>query len=223
MCPHPPSLLRTWQTEPRGNFTDVGKAIQLAVASFPDNAQKRLVLVTDGNENIGSALAEARVARDNGVELYVVPVGSQADAEVVLSNLEAPPRANLNETVDVRFVLDSTVSTPANVTLIRNGEFVDKVPIDIRPGKEVYEFPITIDQSGFFTYELVIEPEQDAIAENNRAYAFSVVSGKPRLLYATGASQEQRLLPRTLSMHSILVDTVPPSGFGTQCRPMREP
>ena len=56
-------LLTDWQTKPRGNFTNISEAMQLAVASFPDNAQKRLLLVTDGNENVGSALAEARVTR----------------------------------------------------------------------------------------------------------------------------------------------------------------
>ncbi len=206
-------MLAEWQTTPRGNFTDIGEALQLAVASFPDNAQKRLVLITDGNENVGSAIAESRVARDNGVELYVVPLGSQTGAEVVLASLDAPGRASLGETVNVRFVLDSTVATPAQVSLIRNGEFVDKVPINIRPGKEVYDFPITIDRSGFFTYELAIEPEYDTIAENNRAYAFSVVSGTPRLLYATGDRGEAAFLPQTLSAHNIEVDVVAPGGI----------
>lgn len=205
-------MLAEWQTAPRGNFTDVGEAIQLAVASFPDNAQKRLVLVTDGNENIGNAVAESRVARDNGVELYVVETGTQSGAEVVLASLEAPSQASLGETVNVRFVLDSTVATPAQVSLIRNGEFVDKVAINVRPGKEVYVFPVTIDRSGFFTYELAVEPQLDAIAENNRAFAFSVVSGQPRLLYATGDASELSLLPETLLAHNIQVDVVPPGG-----------
>lgn len=206
-------LLAEWQTDPRGNFTNIGEAIQLAVASFPANAQKRLVLVTDGNENIGSALAEARVARDNGVELFTVPLQSSAGAEVVLVSIETPSQASLGETVSVRFVLDSNVATPAQVSLIRNGEFVDKVPINVRPGKETYEFPVVIDQSGFFTYELVIEPEYDSIAENNQAYAYSVVSGTPRLLYATGDKAEADFLPVTLRTHEIEVDVVSPGGI----------
>lgn len=206
-------MLLTWQTQPRGNFTDIGKALRLAIASFPDNAQKRLVLVTDGNENVGNALAEARVARDHGVEVLVVPVTSASSAEVVLASLEAPSQASLGETVNVRFVLDSTVATPADVSLIRNGEFVDRVPVNIRPGKEVYEFPVTVDRSGFFTYELAIEPEIDTIAENNRAYTFSVVSGQPRLLYATGDPGEVNYLPPSLRSHTIEVDVVPPGGI----------
>ncbi|MCH7471545.1 VWA domain-containing protein [bacterium] len=206
-------LLYEWQTEPRGNFTNIGEAIQVAVASYPDNAQKRLVLITDGNENVGNSLAEARVARDNGVELYTVALGRQSGPEVVLASLDAPSQASLAETVNVRFVIDSTVATQAEVSLIRNGEFVDKVPISIRPGKEVYEFPVTIDQSGFFTYELVLEPELDTVAENNRAYTFSVVAGQPRLLYATGDPAEFAYLPRTLQEHTIKVDVVQPGGI----------
>jgi uncharacterized membrane protein len=206
-------MLENWQTKPRGNFTDISKAIRLAVASFPANAQKRLVLVTDGNENVGNALAEARVARDNGVELVVVPLQSAATPEVILSDLEAPPQASLGETVNVRFVLDSTVATPATVSLIRNGQFVDKVPISVRPGKEVYEFPLTVDQSGFFTYELAVEPQIDTVMENNRAYTFSVVGGQPRLLYATGDPNEVKYLPPALRSHTINVDVVPPGGI----------
>jgi Mg-chelatase subunit ChlD len=205
--------LADWQTIPHTNFTNIGEALQLAVASFPDNAQKRLVLITDGNENSGNALAEARLARDNGVELMTVALPTRSGPEVVLSSLEAPGTASMGETVNVRFVLDSTVATPATVTLIRNGEFVDKQRISVRPGKEVYEFPVTIDQSGFFTYELAVEPQVDTIAQNNRAYAFSVVGGRPRLLYATGDPNEARYLPQTLLAHNIAVDVVPPAAI----------
>jgi uncharacterized membrane protein len=205
--------LTTWQTKPRTNFTDIAEALQVSLAAFPANAQRRLVLLTDGNENNGSALTVARAARDNNVELIVVPVGTRTGPEVILSSLEAPPKAALGQTVSVRFVLDSTVATPAAVSLIRNGEFVDKVQLSVRPGKEVYEFPINIDQAGFFTYELAVEPKHDTIAENNRAYTFSVVQGQPRLLYATGDPNELRFLPETFRSHNIAVDVVSPGGI----------
>ncbi|TAK99246.1 MAG: VWA domain-containing protein, partial [Verrucomicrobia bacterium] len=37
--------------------SDLASAIRLATAAFPENGQKRLVLMSDGNENIGDALA----------------------------------------------------------------------------------------------------------------------------------------------------------------------
>ena len=206
-------MLLEHRTDVRGNFTNIGEALQLAIASFPDNAQKRLVLITDGNENIGSAVSEARIARDNNVELYVVPVGTKSDAEVILSNLEAPNQASLGETINLRFVLESNVATPATISLHRNGVFADKVEMNIRPGKEVYEIPVQVDEGGFFTYELQVEPELDKITENNRAYAYTVVEGQPRLLYATGDPNELNYLPSTLQLHNLEMDVVGPSGI----------
>lgn len=206
-------MLRSQETEPRGNFTDISQAIQLAMASFPDDAQKRLVLLTDGNENMGNAIQEARIAGENDVELYVARVPSRSGEEVVLDSLDAPGVANLGEQVTVRFVVDSTVATPADVSLIRNGEFVEKVPVNIKPGQDVYEFPVQIDQSGFFTYELVLEPQFDTIKENNRAFAFSVVGGHPRLLFVAADPEEFNYLPATLLEHNIRIDMVPPGGL----------
>src|SRR5438477_12774805 len=37
--------------------TDLAGAIRLGTAAFPENGQKRLVLMTDGNENVGDAMA----------------------------------------------------------------------------------------------------------------------------------------------------------------------
>ncbi|MEZ5339313.1 MAG: VWA domain-containing protein [bacterium] len=205
--------LAQWQSTPRGNFTNLAEGIQLATAIFPDNAQKRLLLISDGNENIGNALAESRVARDNDVEIYVAEVGSRRGEEVVLSDLKAPSRAALGESVRLRFVVDSSVATGADITLRKNGQFAQKERINIKPGKELYEFITDVEQSGVTTYELQIEPDSDTIAENNNAYAFSVVSGQPRLLYATGDPGELEYLPRTVRTNNIEVDVVPPGGI----------
>src|SRR5262249_16181967 len=35
--------------------SDIAKALQLALASFPEKGSKRIVLISDGNENLGNA------------------------------------------------------------------------------------------------------------------------------------------------------------------------
>ena len=37
-----------------GNYTDIGAAIKLALASFPEGSGKRIILLSDGNENLGT-------------------------------------------------------------------------------------------------------------------------------------------------------------------------
>ena len=41
------------------NYTDIGAAIKMALASFPEDTAKRIVLISDGNENLGNAEEQA--------------------------------------------------------------------------------------------------------------------------------------------------------------------
>src|SRR5260221_222246 len=55
--------------------TDIAAAIRLGTAAFPETGQKRLVLLSDGNENTGDAEAAVLAARPLGVTVDVVPLG----------------------------------------------------------------------------------------------------------------------------------------------------
>ncbi|MEO5804653.1 MAG: vWA domain-containing protein, partial [Verrucomicrobiota bacterium] len=55
--------------------TDISGAIRLGTAAFPETGQKRLVLFSDGNENIGDAQIALLAAKTLGVTFDVVPLG----------------------------------------------------------------------------------------------------------------------------------------------------
>src|SRR5262249_49037737 len=57
-----------------GNYTDIAAALKLALASFPEGTGKRIVLISDGNENLGNAEEVARLAQRNGAQIDVVPL-----------------------------------------------------------------------------------------------------------------------------------------------------
>ena len=50
------------------DFTNLSGAMQRAMAMFPHDSAKRIVLVTDGNQNVGDALEEARAICGCGCE-----------------------------------------------------------------------------------------------------------------------------------------------------------
>ena len=55
-------------------YTNLAGAMQRAMAMFPHDAAKRIVIVTDGNQNVGDALEQARAMADAGVSIDVMPV-----------------------------------------------------------------------------------------------------------------------------------------------------
>jgi hypothetical protein len=54
--------------------TDIGSAVQLGLALFPDEGAKRMVLLSDGRENLGTALEQAELAAAHGIELTYIPL-----------------------------------------------------------------------------------------------------------------------------------------------------
>jgi uncharacterized membrane protein/Mg-chelatase subunit ChlD len=89
--------------------TDVGAAIKLALASFPEGSAKRIVLLSDGNANRGNAEEQARQARRNGVQIDVVPlaVGRTNDTDVLVQSVEAPQTTEKGARLPIRVVLRS--------------------------------------------------------------------------------------------------------------------
>src|SRR5262245_13996415 len=73
--------------ELRTDATNIASALKLAQASFPEDSAKRIVLVTDGNENLGDARTVARALADVGIGIDVVPIQHQAQSEVAIEKI----------------------------------------------------------------------------------------------------------------------------------------
>src|SRR5947209_20249714 len=58
----------------RTDATNIASALKLAQASFPEDSAKRIVVVTDGNENLGDAPLVARSLADAGIGIDVAPI-----------------------------------------------------------------------------------------------------------------------------------------------------
>ena len=92
-----------------GNYTDIAAALKLALASFPEDTGKRIVLISDGNENLGNAEEPGRLAQTLGVQIDVVPLaaGQRNEDEVLVERVEAPPLTEQGANVPIRVLVRS--------------------------------------------------------------------------------------------------------------------
>jgi uncharacterized membrane protein len=90
-----------------GTYTDIAAAVKLAMASFPEGTGKRIVLMSDGNENLSSVLDQANVAKQNGVEIDTIALGSgiRKTDEVRVVAVEAPPNTSAGARLPLRVVV----------------------------------------------------------------------------------------------------------------------
>ena len=71
--------------------TDLEAAIRLGTAAFPESGQKRIILLSDGNENLGDGLAALRSALPMDVSMDVYPMGSTSGGDLSIQRIELPP------------------------------------------------------------------------------------------------------------------------------------
>lgn len=193
-------------TRLRRDSTNLAAALKLAQASFPEDSAKRIVLVTDGNENMGDVRAIAPTLAAGGIGIDVVPVKLQARAEVALEKVALPSDIRIGQPIEARVVLNNYATPTADndgvvkgkLKLLRRSgkreELLNPNDQDVvlQPGKNVFSFEHEIEQSNVFTYRAVFAPdesEDDLMPQNNTATAFTHVRGKGRVLLIENADQ----------------------------------
>ncbi len=204
-------------------FTDISGAMRLAMAGLPEGAQKRLVVLSDGNENLGDARQEALSAASNGVKVDVVSLASPQRREVLLERLTMPNEAKISEPIEVRVVARATQATPGKINLFRDGELIGSRDIQLEAGKNVFTFPQTVKKSGASTFEAKLEVPTgaDTNAENNRALGFLNVQGKPRILLVSDDPTQDQFLTDALEKEKVNVEMRGPGGLPADLRGMQ--
>ena len=199
---HPPyddniAVSTTIESRIETDFTNLAGAIKLAQATLPEDSAGRIVIICDGNENLGDSREQARRLAEAGVGIDVVPVRYEPRGEVAIEKVAIPSDVNRGQPFDLRVVVNNTAkpgeknagATKGKLKVVRRTrdreEVLQEENVSIAPGKHVYTLREEIDSPDFYTYEAVFTPDdrrQDALAENNRGTAFTNVRGRGQVL-----------------------------------------
>jgi Ca-activated chloride channel homolog len=120
--------------------TDIAGAIRLATAAFPEMGQRRMVLLSDGNENLDDAFGAAVSARSSGVSIDVMPLGAERDNEVSVRRLDLPSTVAKGQTFDVKVFVQAARAGPAQVQLYRDERFLGESVVQLEAGKNLFTF-----------------------------------------------------------------------------------
>lgn len=178
--------------------TNIEAALRLAKAGFPEDTARRVVIVTDGNENIGDVLTAANSFVRDGIGIDVVPIKLDRRNDVAVDKLMVPSDVRKDQPFEARVVLtNENLITEDNPDGKVSGELILKQRIGgreeliaqqrvmLNPGKNVIGFQHELNHADMITLDasfLPDDPSQDAVSKNNSAGAFVHVRGKGRVL-----------------------------------------
>ena len=172
---------------PATSATDIGGALRLASALFPDDTQKRIVLVTDGNDTTGRGQSEASLAASRGVQIETFVVGLGAADETIVQRVHSPATARVGEDIQIEVTISSTVAQPASVRLFGDGTQIGVQNVNLTPGLNSVVFTTRATEAGFHTFRARVEAEHDTFAQNNFGDSHTIVQGDPRILLISGS------------------------------------
>lgn len=207
--------------------TNIGDAIRLAIAVAKKDAANRIVLFSDGNETIGSALEAARSAAALGIPIDIRPVEYRYEHEVLIDRLVAPATARLGETVEVRVIAQAQSPAVGRLTMSING-----LPVDLNPGSDEFgvvvrldegvnplSLPVTLPGVGPQRFDVVFEPladergfVADTILENNIASAVTFVTAEGSVLVVAPDGEYAEPIARVLREGRLAHEVVTPAG-----------
>jgi uncharacterized membrane protein/Mg-chelatase subunit ChlD len=193
--------------------TNIGAAVRLAAALFPDDAQKRIVLLSDGNDTTGAGQNEAALAAAGGVQVETRVIGLAGRDEVLVERLRTPTTARLGESIEATADIRSTAAQPATVRLFADGGLIDTKVVDLVAGINRITFDIKPSQAGFHTFRAVVETARDTFSQNNRADSNTIVTGEPRILVVAGDAKVAAELVGALRTEHQQVDTLVPEAL----------
>lgn len=196
--PNPALNLQKVQAVVGTERTDLAAAIRLGTAAFPETGQKRLVLLTDGNENLGDAMGAVLAAKQLGVSVDALPMGVARGQDVAVQKVQIPPQLKKGQAFDVKIFVQSDRDRPATARLYRNEQFLGEQPVQLSAGKNLFTFPQTIADPGFYTYDVRIDAAGDPLPQNNRASGFASIQGDPRILIVSSDAGQDATLAAAL-------------------------
>ncbi|MEZ5258838.1 MAG: VWA domain-containing protein [Ilumatobacteraceae bacterium] len=190
--------------------TNLEAAMRLGAALVPDDARKRVVLVSDGRSNTGDPELEAGELGELGVPVDVHVIEPRVGADAAVQRIEVPRVVRSGDSVAITASVLSTTGGPATVVLERDGDEVGRRAVELTAGTNevVFQDVIGADAGGTARYTAFVDAPGDVQGQNDTAYAGVPIEGPASVLVVEGTPDEGATLAGALRASGLAVQTV---------------
>ena len=191
--------------------TDIVGALNYTEGLFVGDTLKRIVLITDGNDTVGSSSASiaSTVERltEDGIKVDAIFLDNspkESEGEVQLLGVEAASSAYTGHTAEARVLLQSAAETDTMLELYRRECDADGAPVGeyekigqtvvTVDGLTTARITLPTDTEGSYEYRAVITSDGDVSPHNNERIFNHTVAGRAKILHITASSADASLV-----------------------------
>ena len=188
----------TLQAKINSRFTNIEKALNHVISMIPASDNKRVVLISDGEENTDNVFSVINILKEKGISLDVFMLENLEKNDVQLTTIDLPRFTRLNEQFDVFIRVDSNVRTAGTLKLYRDRKLISSTDIEIQVGESNFVFSQTAEEGGMITYTAEIDIIDDNVSQNNENSAFVYVEDMANILIIQGKEEDTKEIEKIL-------------------------
>ena len=174
-----------------GHGTNLESAIRDAAASLPPGMTARIVLASDGNENLGSVTRAIWQAQQLGIPIDTVPLAGRPKPELRLESVSLPVQVFSGERFPIEITLDSPRAAPATVELTAEGKSLGANSVELAAGVNHLRLHGNVNSTG----AVDLAGKVSAAGLGEARFEQAIALRRPRVLLVSNdpAASEQHL------------------------------
>ncbi|MFZ5817783.1 MAG: glutamine amidotransferase, partial [Bacillota bacterium] len=198
------------------DHTDLERGLRLGAALLPGGYRRRIVLLSDGRENVGNAMAEVQRLRQRGFTVDVVNMAPEPGPEALIKSIEAPGALRQGERLDLNITITASAATNAQLRIYQERSLLETRPLSLQPGDQQVRVTMENLPSGYHRLWATLEAEADTLTQNNESAVLVNVQGAPSILVVEGFPGAGTNIRRALESTGMAVDLRTPDALPTQ-------
>jgi len=192
--------------EAAGHGTNLEAAIRDGAASLPAGMVPRLLLLSDGNENLGSAARAIWQVQQIGIPIDTVPLAGRPKPGLLLESVAIPGQVFSGERFPIDVTLESPRAARAAVELTAEGKSIGSNRVDLAAGTNHLRLQASVNSAG----AIALAGKISAGSLGEARFENAVTLRRPRVLFVSHdpvASEEH--LVRTFEANQFEVTRAP--------------
>jgi len=186
--------------------TDLEAAVRSGLATLPAALVPRVLLISDGNENLGSVTRAIWQAQQRGVPIDVIPLSGRARPSLVLESVSLPAQVFSGERFPVAITLSSPRAAQARLEMTAEGKPLGASLVELRQGANVVRAHAGVTAAG--AIEIAGGIGAEGLGEAHFESALTLRRPRVLLLSKDPAAAEEHLV-RTLEANQFDVQRAP--------------
>ncbi len=197
---------------PRADQTDIAGALR-AARGLLAGASGRVVLLSDGVQTRGDALAEAQAL---GMPVDTVASAPPARPEIWIAGIDVPRTLRSEEEYSITIIAASTGAAAARLELFENAQQLEVQQVALAPGQNRFTYRGRAGAPGIMQLRATIAGGPDTFPQNNSGAATALVAPQPKVLLVESQVGAAARLREALQPAGVLADVRSAARLPTQ-------